>query len=133
MRSKLTPEKIEEAKETLVGTLTQEHCGKIHAIKSNDLVAKIFGPGASQDKSYNSYHGRILREMIEELVRDRGALICSDTENGYWWASSLSDGLPAAKKHTERAMTQLRNARQLDRNLRRHFGGQMIMDGANGN
>lgn len=126
-RVQLPPEKIHEIEENLLEILQRNYCGKIHAIKSNDLVKVIFGSPAAQDRTYNSYYGRLLREIIEGLIQ-KGNPICSSSSQGYWWPTSIKDGLPSATSRTRRALTQLKNARQLENNIRRHFGGQIRME-----
>lgn len=95
------------------------HVGQVQGIKSRDLTYAIFG-------QYNHNLERALQKAIS-TINENGGLICSDTVHGYWWAASLNDGLPAAARRVDRALNQLRNARVLKDNLRRHFGGQMEM------
>lgn len=107
--------------------LRERHCGKENAVKTDALLMELFKePQAGFH--YGNLYGRALRAMIEDL-NNHGDIICSDTAHGYWWASSLEDGLPAAKARLKRAGTQFKNARKLTDNLRRHFGGQIDLTG----
>jgi hypothetical protein len=115
----------EYTKNRLLSLMKTFHVGQEEAIRKGELLVEVFGPEASKDKSYNNPFDRELRAMIEWINREETGLICSDTKNGYWWAASLSDGLPAAEKNVNRALTQLENAKHLEDNLRQAFGGQL--------
>jgi hypothetical protein len=108
--------------------MRQWHVGMDKAIKKKDLLVEIYGPYAVEDQSYNNPYDRELRNMIEELNHDHNALICSTPSDGYFWASSLSEGLSAVEASTRRAATQMDNAHHLERNLKQAFGGQLSME-----
>jgi hypothetical protein len=114
--------------ERLEYLMRQWHVGMDKAIKKKDLLVEIYGPYAVEDQSYNNPYDRELRNMIEELNHDHNALICSTPSDGYFWASSLSEGLSAVEASTRRAATQMDNAHHLERNLKQAFGGQLSME-----
>lgn len=103
------------------------HVGKNQAIKKDALLKEVWGGYAAADKSYNNLYDRKLRGMIEDLIHNHEALICSSPDAGYWWASSLPEGLEVAEKALERAGHQMDNAHHLERNLKQKFGGQLEM------
>ena len=104
------------------------HLGKGKAIKKWDLLVEIYGSYAIEDRSNNNPYDRELRSMIEGLNHDHGGLICSTPDVGYFWASSLNEGLDAVQHSTLRAAHQMENARHLETNLQREFGGQLTME-----
>ena len=111
----------------LLNLMRYFHVGKDRAIKKRELLREIFGLEAAHDESYNNPFDRKLREMIEHLNHDCGALIFSSSDAGYFWASSLDEGLHALEEPERRARTQLDNVNHLKHNLQRIFGGQMKM------
>jgi hypothetical protein len=119
------PEDMDEMMQRLQYVMSTWHVGKEKAIKKRDLLTEIFGEGAGKNESYNNPYDRKLRSMIEELNHDHGGLICSTPDAGYFWASSLTEGLDAVEASNRRAVTQLDNAKHLERNLKNQFGGQL--------
>lgn len=113
----------DDAKQRL-SMIMRSHQGVKCAIKKADLLSAVYGPGAAQDKSYNNKFDRSLRALIEE-TNSEGGMICSSPAAGYWWADSLDDGLPAAEALERRALTQLTNARNLLKNIKSEYGGQL--------
>jgi DNA-binding winged helix-turn-helix (wHTH) protein len=101
-----------------------QHQGQGKAVKKRDLIVALWGEEAARDESYNSRYDRSLRGMIE-AINQEGGLVCSSPKHGYWWASSLEDGLPAAESLKGRALTQLENANRLVENIKAEFGGQL--------
>ncbi len=112
----------------LFDTMRFYHVGEGKSIKKRDLLKEIYGPDAAADESYNNPNDRRLRQAIEEINHDHEGLICSSPDAGYFWASSLSEGLEAVDASTRRAATQMENASHLKRNLQRAFGGQLRME-----
>jgi hypothetical protein len=112
-----------EAKDRLLNVM-YSHRGAARAIKKYDLIDAVYGVNAASDKSVNSKYDRSLRELIEQTNHE-GGMICSSPAAGYWWADSLDDGLPAAEALERRAVTQLTNARNLLKNIKAKYGGQM--------
>ena len=112
-----------DAKDRLLNVM-YSHRGAARAIKKYALIAQVFGVDAASDKSVNSKYDRSLRELIEQTNHE-GGMICSSPAAGYWWADSLDDGLPAAEALERRAVTQLNNARNLLKNIKERYGGQM--------
>lgn len=104
------------------------HIGKKSGIKKRDLLRELYSEAAARDESYNNPYDRALREMIKELNHDHGALICSTSKDGYFWASSLGEGLRTVERDEKRARTQLDNTSHLRRNLQQAFGGQLEME-----
>lgn len=115
-----------EKKAELKLILMQSHLGQERAVKKVDLIRKLWGDAAANDQSYNSRFDRSLRAMIEELNHE-GGLVCSSPSSGYWWADSLDDGLPAAQSLIARASVQMDNARTLEKNIVKAYGGQMAL------
>jgi len=101
------------------------HKGVGCAIKKKDLLKELYGEGAAADESYNNVYDRRLRSMIERLIHDHGALICSTPRAGYFWAGTLSEGLACVERSEMRARKQLDNTGHLKRNLQLVFGGQL--------
>ena len=122
------PQNNPENRARLLHILTFHHVGQSQAAKKADLLVEMFGPEAAADKSYNNQYDRSLRAMIEELIQG-GQPICSSPTDGYWYAASLEDGLPAAEQSRARAMTQLSNANRLTENIKKAYGGQLAMFG----
>ena len=126
------PHNNPENRARLLHILTHRHIGQAQAVKKADLLVEMFGPEAAVDKSYNNQYDRSLRAMIEELIQG-GQPICSSPTDGYWYAASLEDGLPAADRAKSRALTQLHNAERLEKNIVETYGGQMsLLEAANG-
>ena len=120
------PHNNPENRARLLHILTHRHIGQAQAVKKADLLVEMFGPEAAVDKSYNNQYDRSLRAMIEELIQG-GQPICSSPTDGYWYAASPEDGLPAAERAYSRAMTQLYNAARLKKNILETYGGQMSL------
>jgi hypothetical protein len=116
----------DEAKARLVHILKNYHVGQGKAIKKRDLLREVFGDEAAKNESYNNLDDRALRDMMNK-ANDEGALICSSSRLGYWWAADLKDGLASVYENRARAETQFKNTRQLEANLEREFGGQLGM------
>ena len=117
---------MDELKARLIWLMRGRHCGQGKAIKKRDLLVELYGGYAAEDESYNNAYDRTLRATIEEINQE-GGLICSSASGGYWWAESLDDGLEAAERNMNRALTQLENARRLEKNLKAEFGGQLML------
>ena len=120
------PQNNNENRARLLHILTHRHVGQSKAVKKADLLVEMFGPEAAADKSYNNQYDRSLRAMIEELIQG-GQPVCSSPTDGYWYAASLEDGLPAAERAYSRATTQLHNALRLKKNILETYGGQMSL------
>ena len=120
------PQNNPENRARLLYILTHRHVGQSKAVKKADLLVEMFGTEAATDKSYNNQYDRSLRAMIEELIQG-GQPICSSPTDGYWFAASLEDGLPAAERAHARATTQLHNAMRLKKNILETYGGQMSL------
>ena len=115
-----------ENRARLLHILKHRHVGQSNAAKKADLLLEMWGADAAKDKSYNNQYDRSLRSMIEDLVGE-GHPVCSSPSNGYWYAASLEDGLPAAEQSKARALTQLGNAERLHKNIVAMYGGQMSL------
>ena len=126
MTTTYAPQNNIENRARLLHILTHRHVGQAQAVKKADLLVEMFGPEAAADKSYNNQYDRSLRAMIEELIQN-GQPICSSPTDGYWYAASLEDGLPAADRAKSRATTQLHNALRLKKNILETYGGQMSL------
>lgn len=107
----------------LVYLMQARHSGKPNAAIGSSIVRELWGDEAAADRTYNSRYLRSLRVMIEEAINE-GALICSDSASGYWWATSLED-IEAAERNIKRALTQKENAEKLKKNISKAFGGQL--------
>lgn len=116
----------EELKGRVAWYLKTYHVGQDKAIKKRELLKALFGEQTSQNESYNNMDDRVLREMIN-LANEEGALICSSSRCGYWWADSLADGLKSVRENEARAKTQLHNTSVLEANLQKAYGGQLEM------
>lgn len=103
--------------------MRKNHLGMAKAAKKEELMRELFGVTKHTTK-YDSTE-RVLRMAIEVANQDFCALIVSDTVHGYWWASSLEDGLDPAERNMSRARTILDNAKKLVDNLKSEYGGQM--------
>ena len=126
MTTTYAPQNNIENRARLLYILTHRHVGQAQAVKKADLLVEMFGPESAADKSYNNQYDRSLRSMIEELIQG-GQPICSSPTDGYWYAASLEDGLPAAERAYSRATTQLHNALRLKKNIIETYGGQMSL------
>ena len=126
MTSAYTPHNNPENRARLLHLLKSRHTGQAQSAKKSELLTEMWGADASADKSYNNQYDRSLRAMIEELIQN-GQPICSSPNDGYWYAASLEDGLPAADRAKSRALTQLRNAERLEKNIVETYGGQMSL------
>ena len=118
-------ESQEYLKDRLKLLMRNYHLGQDKAIRKRELLAELYGPTKAKDESTNNPYDREMRSMIEQINAEDNGLICSDSTHGYWWAASLSDGLPAAEKNVARALTQYGNAKHLEENLHKAFGGQL--------
>lgn len=99
------------------------HFGQMRSAKKEQLMKEMFGMNKGE-ANYDSTE-RTLRMGIELANQENGALIVSDTVNGYWWAASLEDGLEPAERNMSRARTILDNAKKLVENLKDSYGGQI--------
>ena len=115
-----------ENRARLLYLLKSRHTGQGQSAKKSELLTEMWGADATADKSYNNQYDRSLRSMIEDLVGE-GHPVCSSPSNGYWYAASLEDGLPAAEQSKARALTQLGNAERLHKNIVAMYGGQMSL------
>ena len=91
------PKMMDLQQQKLYDTLKFFHVGKKHAIKKRDLLRELCGTEAAENESYNNVDDRKVRGMIETLINDFGALICSSPDAGYWWAENLDDGMLATQ------------------------------------
>jgi len=114
----------EYQKTRLIRLMRDNHMGKDRAAHKRELLREFYSVRVAENESYNNLFDREIRGLIEE-INQGGGLICSSAADGYWWAESLVDGLPAAEKNKSRALTQLGNAERLVQNLKREFGGQL--------
>lgn len=114
----------EYKRERLASYIREYHRGEAKAISRADLCAYLFNSTAG-DISNNNMHDRMLRNMIEELNRDFGAVICSSTKGGYFWADKLTEALTCSNTALARAKTIRQNAEALAENARRQFGNQL--------
>lgn len=126
MRAPVLTPMDDEFKAKLIHLMKTFHAGQGRAAKKKDLLVELYGGYAAEDESYNNAYDRTLRGTIEEINQE-GGLICSSASDGYWWAESLDDGLEAAERNKKRALTQLENARRLEKNLRDEYGGQLAL------
>lgn len=126
MTTSYSPHNTPENRARLLHLMKTRHTGQEHAAKKSELLTEMWGADASADKSYNNQYDRSLRDMIEELV-SMGAVICSDSVRGYWWAASLEDGLPAARQKIARGATIIEGGRTLERNIITTYGGQLSL------
>lgn len=120
----ITTDEYERMK--LLALLKSQHLGRTRAVKKRDLLRELYGAEAEADRSYNNPFDRKLRKMMEELVQ-AGYAVCSSAQCGYWYASSLDDGLGSVRENKSRALTQLGNAERLEQNILAEYGGQMGM------
>lgn len=114
----------EYQKTRLIRLMRDNHKGKERAAHKRDLLREFYSVRVAENESYNNLFDREIRGLIEE-INQGGGLICSSAADGYWWAESLVDGLPAAEKNKSRALTQLGNAERLVDNLKKEYGGQL--------
>jgi hypothetical protein len=114
-----SPEFIAE----VIRYMKNKHFGIANAAKKDQLIVDLFGIDHGHGEFANTE--RLLRRAIELANQEHGALIVSDTTNGYWWASGLKDGLEPAEKNMSRALTILDNAKKLVDNLKDQYGGQI--------
>lgn len=126
-RKELKP--MDKMMQKLHDTIKFEHVGAEKGIKKKELLRKLYGESAAADESYNNVQDRQLRKMIESLNHDHGALICSSPKCGYFWPSTLSEGLQTVERLEKRARKQLSNTGHLERNLKLVFGGQADLSG----
>ena len=106
--------------------MKKKHLGQENAAKLGELLEELFGlseRGVKDAAYYNS--GRVLRKAFETINQEYGGMVVSDTERGYWYASSLNDGLDAVEKNRSRARKILENAHQVEANILSAYGGQM--------
>lgn len=113
------PELISE----IVRAMKTRHFGRERAANKDELLKELFGITKASD-DYEQIE-RTFRKCIEVANAEDGALIVSDVNAGYWWAASLDDGMVAASKHMNRALTMLGNAERLVDNLKKEYGGQL--------
>lgn len=111
-----------KTKNDLKFIMQMRHKGNKNAAKGSQLIAELWGEDAAKDKSYNSRYHRSLRTMIEEINTSDKGLICSNSTDGYWWASDLQDGMVAAENNLNRAQTMEKNAKTLMGNLMNEYG-----------
>jgi hypothetical protein len=95
------------------------HIGKDKAVNLDDIVTKVAGSTSSSNK-------RKVRMGIKEAV-DEGALICSNSSDGYWLAGSWHEVDEAAGELLSRANELRERATSLKENAAREFGGQKGM------
>lgn len=119
--SEYTPYATTKIKGDLIYLIESRHRGQHNAAFGAKLIAEMWGEEAASNKTYNNRYHRSLRAMIEEAVHE-GALICSDSTHGYWYADSLQDGMPAAESNLDRANKMRKNAETLIGNLMRTYG-----------
>ena len=102
-------------RQTLLAALTN-HVGRAKGVTARKLVIEICGTWSSGDERY-------LRQLVEQL-RDEGIAVCADPQAGYHIAAT-SDELQASIKFLrQRALTSLRQIRQLKRLAQPDLGGQ---------
>ena len=92
------------------------HRGKDKAVNLDEVVPIVAGKLSSSNK-------RRVRMAIEEAV-DGGALICSNSSDGYWYAESWREVDEAAGELESRASKLRERAKSLKENAAREFGGQ---------
>jgi len=117
----------EALKPVVVELLKSFHRGKERRAekwKLVELACAVKIP--EQERTNNNMYERRVREAVE-MLRNEGALICSDSGGGYWWAQSIEDVLAVSDGLRRRARSLLRTARSLRRNGLHEFGGQMRM------
>lgn len=124
MTTSYSPHNTPANRARLTHLLKSRHAGKERAAKKSELLTEMWGAEASADRSYNNQYDRSLRDMIDEL-NQCGAVICSDSSRGYWWATSLEDGLPAARQKISRGVTIMEGGKRLEQNLMSVYGGQL--------
>lgn len=118
---------VEDLKPVIVLKLKAHHAGSAHRAEKWEFVEAVCGVTiAESERNNNNLFERRVRAAISEL-RKEGALICSDTTGGYWWAESLEDVMGMSDSLRDRAKDLLKTARQLRAQARREFGGQMRM------
>lgn len=110
-----------DAKQRLMSIMLS-HQGEDRAIKTNDLLAIVYGAEAAKDKSYNNPYNRSLR-LLKEEINNEGGMICSGGK-GYWWANKVND-VKAAVAEQRRGLTIAGNARKLKKNILENLGGQL--------
>jgi hypothetical protein len=103
--------------------MKQSHLGRENAAKLQTLADEILG--IKPDAQGYANETRTLRRAFEIINTEYGGLVVSDTERGYWYASSLNDGLDAVDALKSRAKTILSNAHKVESNIINAYGGQM--------
>lgn len=115
---------VDELKPIVLVELRTWHRGQANRAEKWALVEKVCGVSIPVTKrTNNNLYDRKVRLAISEL-RKEGALICSDTDGGYWWAASIEDVLSVSESLRGRAKDLLRTARQMRVEALREFGGQ---------
>lgn len=115
---------IDDIGRRIVYLLARLHVGKPNAIHRRQLLQHLY-PDADLSDLNRSRHDRYMRATIADLIREHGALICSSADAGYYWASTLEEGLASVEQAEGRAMNIIANTHALKLNLRQHFGGQL--------
>jgi hypothetical protein len=92
------------------------HRGKDRAVNLDDVVVGVMGKVTSSNK-------RRARMAMDEAV-DKGALICSNSSDGYWYAESWHEVDEAAGELLSRADKLRKRAGALKESAAREFGGQ---------
>ena len=92
------------------------HRGKDRAVNLDEVVSNVMGSVTSSNK-------RRTRMAMDEAV-DKGALICSNSSDGYWLADNWREVDEAAGELISRASKLHERAKSLKENAAREFGGQ---------
>jgi hypothetical protein len=97
----------------LVANLQKFFVGKEKAKMGHEIVSGLKAKGHKID-------GIRLRKIVNWLRRS-GYPVCSDTHNGYYWASSANDIIECIKSNKERADGILAANEGLKKGLQKYF------------
>ena len=95
------------------------HIGKDKAVNLPDVVVGVMGKDSSSNR-------RRVRMAMDEAV-DEGALIGSNSSDGYWWLGNWREAEEAAGELKSRAGKLQSRAKSIEVNAAREFGGQKGM------
>ena len=113
-------------KQRLLNLFLTQFCGNHRAGKKRDFLKAMYGNGVASDESYNNSHDRAFRLMVDALIED-GYPICSSSGDGYWYGTSITDGMASVKEGYSRANAIRERADKLEKNLLEKYGGQFGM------
>ncbi|ROH88651.1 hypothetical protein ED208_12595 [Stagnimonas aquatica] len=102
-------------RQSLLAALSR-HVGRDRGVTARALVVEICG-------TWSAAGERHLRELVEALRQD-GIAVCADPSNGYHIAATAEELQASIQFLRQRALTSLRQIRQLKRLAQPDLGGQ---------